>query len=112
MIAQIEHGRSLRETANLGCSVATVHRRVYAGGDWGTEHVGTGRGWNEEDLTPALTWPASLRVRRVVAAPGMWEMSWSFSGPDGRATLEWVVIDGRPAIRWRRVGTHAVFRDP
>lgn len=61
---------------------------------------------------PGSGWPRSLRVRRVTAAPGVWEMTWSFSGPDGRATFEWVVIDGRPAIRWRRVGTHAVFREP
>lgn len=61
---------------------------------------------------PGSSWPRSLRVRRVMAAPGVWEMTWSFSGPDGRATFEWVEIDGRPAIRWRRVGTHAVFRDP
>lgn len=61
---------------------------------------------------PGAPWPRSLRVRRVQAAPGVWEMTWSFSGPDGRATFEWVEIDGEPAIRWRRVGTHTVFRGP
>jgi hypothetical protein len=29
--------------------------------------------------------------------------------PDGRATWEWVEIDGEPAIRWRRVGDHGVL---
>lgn len=61
---------------------------------------------------PGSAWPRSLRVRGVAAAPGVWEMTWSFAGPDGRATFEWVEINGEPAIRWRRVGTHAVFRDP
>ena len=57
-------------------------------------------------------WPASLRVRRIARAPGIWEMTWSFSGPDGRATFEWIAIDGEPGIRWRRIGGHAVFGDP
>lgn len=61
---------------------------------------------------PAAPWPASLRIRRVQAAPGIWEMTWSFSGPDGRATFEWVQFDGEPGIRWRRIGGHAIFGEP
>ena len=61
---------------------------------------------------PSAGWPAKLRVRRVRGAPGVWEMTWSFSGPDGRATFEWVEVDGKPAIRWRRVGGHEIFRAP
>ena len=57
-------------------------------------------------------WPKRLRVKSVVGAPRVWEMTWSFSGPDGRATWEWVEIDGERGIRWRRVGNHSVFRDP
>ena len=60
----------------------------------------------------AATWPKKLRVRRVAGAPGVWELAWSFSGPDGRATFEWVEIEGEPGIRWRRVGGHEIFRDP
>jgi hypothetical protein len=61
--------------------------------------------------------PANLRVKAVVNAPGIFEMTWSFSGPDGRATWEWnTVVDdaGRswPAVRWRRLGTHRIFRQP
>jgi len=52
-------------------------------------------------------WPASLRVKRVRSAPGVWEMTWSW--PNGRATFEWIQIDGEPAIRWRRVGGHEIF---
>ena len=61
---------------------------------------------------PSTPWPASLRVRDVENAPGIWELTWSFSGPDGRATFEWVRIDGTLAVRWRRIGGHAIFRNP
>jgi hypothetical protein len=61
---------------------------------------------------PSTPWPRSLRVRRIEGAPGVWEMTWSFAGPDGRATFEWVEIDGEPAVRWRRIGGHAVFGEP
>ena len=58
---------------------------------------------------PTSAWPTSLRVKDVEGAPGLWEMTWSFAGPDGRATFEWIEIDGEPAIRWRRIGGHAIF---
>lgn len=60
----------------------------------------------------AAKWPKKLRVKSVEGAPGIWEMTWSFAGPDGRATFEWIEIDGEPAIRWRRVGGHEIFKDP
>lgn len=63
-------------------------------------------------LEPATAWPASLRVRDVESAPGIWEMTWSFSGPDGRATFEWVCLEGSTAVRWRRIGDHRIFREP
>lgn len=61
---------------------------------------------------PGSAWPKRLRVKAVTSAPGIWEMTWSFSGPDGRATFEWIEIDGEPAIRWRRIGDHSVFKRP
>lgn len=63
-------------------------------------------------LDPSTTWPAALRVKDVENAPGVLEMTWSFSGPDGRATFEWVRIDGDLAVRWRRIGGHAIFKKP
>ncbi len=57
-------------------------------------------------------WPKRLRVKAVQGAAGIWEMTWSFSGPDGRATFEWITIDGQPAIRWHRVGGDEIFKDP
>jgi len=63
-------------------------------------------------VDPTAAWPKRLRVKDVKGATGIWEMTWSFSGPDGRATFEWVQIDGEPGIRWRRVGGHAVLGSP
>jgi hypothetical protein len=39
-------------------------------------------------------------------------MTRSFSGPDGRATFEYVEIDEELGIRWRRVGGHDIFKTP
>lgn len=61
---------------------------------------------------PTVAWPASLRVKDVEGAPRVFEMTWSFSGPDGRATFEWIQIDGELAVRWRRIGGHSIFQDP
>ena len=57
-------------------------------------------------------WPRSLRVKVVEGAPGVWEMTRSFAGPDGRATFEWVEIEGEAGVRWRRIGGHAIFGGP
>jgi hypothetical protein len=60
----------------------------------------------------ANPWPAGLRVKRVQGKSRVWEMTWSMDNPDGRATWEWTEIDGEPAVRWRRIGTHQIFTDP
>jgi hypothetical protein len=57
-------------------------------------------------------WPARLRMHPMAGRAVIWEMTWSFSGPDGRATFEIVEVDGQPAIRWRRTGTHAIYDEP
>jgi len=61
---------------------------------------------------PDAPWPKRLRIKSVEGAPGIWEMTWSFAGPDSRATFEWATIDGSLGIRWRRIGGHAIFRLP
>jgi hypothetical protein len=53
-----------------------------------------------------------MRVKKIEGADGVWEMTCGWSDPDGRATWEWVTIDGEAAIRWRRVGTHGLLRNP
>ncbi|MHA6523358.1 hypothetical protein [Tessaracoccus sp. G1721] len=61
---------------------------------------------------PATPWPASLRVKSVRAAPGILEMTWSFASHDGRATFEFVTVNGELLCLWRRVGDHDVFKHP
>ena len=61
---------------------------------------------------PSASWPASLRVKDVEGAPGIFEMTWSFAGPDGRATFEWTAIEGAPGLRWRRIGGHRILKEP
>ena len=61
---------------------------------------------------PTVRFPASLRVKDVENAPGVLEVTWSFRGPDGRATFEWVTIDDARGVRWRRIGGHAIFKKP
>lgn len=61
---------------------------------------------------PGTPWPASLRVKSVRSAPGILEMTWSFASPDGRATFEFVTIEGELRCRWRRLGDHDVFKNP
>jgi hypothetical protein len=57
-------------------------------------------------------WPNGMRVKPVQGAKGVWELTWSMNDPDGRATWEWVKLDGEPAVRWRRIGGHAVLDAP
>jgi len=61
---------------------------------------------------PSSKWPESLRVKDVENAPGILEVTFSFAGPDIRATSEWIRIDGQLAIRWRRIGGHRIVRNP
>ena len=60
-------------------------------------------------VDPSASWPASLRVKSIEGAPGVLEMTWSFAGPDDRATFEWTRVQGELAVRWRRIGGHAIF---
>lgn len=61
---------------------------------------------------PLPVWPARLRIRGVALTDGVWEMTWSFAGPDGRATFEYFGAGDEIGIRWRRIGGHEIFRDP
>jgi len=61
--------------------------------------------------SPSTPFPDGLRVKSVVGAPGLFEMTWSFAGPDGRATFEWIDLHGEPAVRWRRIGGHRILQD-
>lgn len=51
-----------------------------------------------------------LRVKAMQGASGIFEMTWA---PDGRATFQYGQSQGSGAhVIWRRVGTHAVLREP
>ena len=63
-------------------------------------------------VDPAAGWPGKLRIKAVSGAAGIWEMTGSFAGPDGRATFEWIELEGEPAVRWRRIGGHVVLAEP
>src|SRR4051812_26219049 len=60
---------------------------------------------------PGSRWPASLQVKPLKNASGIWTMTWSFTGPVGRATFEWVKADA-PMLRWRRIGGLEIFGEP
>ena len=61
---------------------------------------------------PAYRWPAALRDHPMKSAPGVWEVTWSFASPDGRATFEWVRDDRGLMLRWRRIGDHSIYGNP
>jgi hypothetical protein len=52
-----------------------------------------------------------LRVKGIVGAEGIFEMTWA---NNGRATFQYgpQVRAGEPHVVWRRCGTHAIFGKP
>lgn len=66
----------------------------------------------EYEVNPQhYVWPKSLRIERLQGTPAM-AITWSFSGPDGRATFQLDVRDGELWVTWRRVGRHATYQKP
>ncbi|MGI8537809.1 MAG: hypothetical protein ACR2K2_15315 [Mycobacteriales bacterium] len=59
-----------------------------------------------------FVWPAALRVSRMAGVKEVWQVTRSFASPDGRATFEFVTVDGEPRVRWRRIGDHRVYKEP
>lgn len=64
-----------------------------------------------DDLSSGRPFRPGLRVKRVQAAPGVWEVTFA---PDGRATWHYgsEVRPGEAHVVWRRIGTHSVFDRP
>ncbi len=60
----------------------------------------------------SFVWPARLRVSRMTSVADVWAMTWSFASPDGRATFQFIDIDAAPAVLWRRVGNHTIYKQP
>lgn len=65
-----------------------------------------------EDLDRGGAIRGSLRVKPLKGHSSLWELTWE--GEDGRATFEYgpELQPGKKHIRWRRVGTHAIFDNP
>jgi len=57
-------------------------------------------------------WPSRLRVTQMTSVKNIWEMTWSFASPDGRATFEFVNASDGVRVRWRRIGDHGIYRQP
>ena len=78
--------------------------------------------WLAEIFLPAVAayeadptgfiWPRSLRFERIKSAGGVCAVTWSFSGPDGRATFQFSMIDSEPCLVWRRIGHHDIYHQP
>jgi hypothetical protein len=64
-----------------------------------------------DDLGAGRPFRASLCVKGVRTASGVFEMTWA---PDGRATFQYgpEVLPGQPHIIWRRIGGHEIFTNP
>jgi hypothetical protein len=64
-----------------------------------------------EDLRRGHGFRKGLRVKGVRGAAGVFEMTWA---DDGRATFRYgaSIIGTEPHIIWRRIGTHAILRQP
>lgn len=68
---------------------------------------------DEYAATPTnYQWPKSLRFERIHNTKGVCAVTWSFSGPDGRATFQIDDVDGEPIIVWRRIGRHDIYNKP
>lgn len=68
-------------------------------------------------LDSLAPWPTEFDCHPLAHCGGqIWKVTISFKRPDLRATFEWieVEVDGvlELGLRWRRIGTHAVYDDP
>ncbi|MGW2050821.1 hypothetical protein ACWCPF_37455 [Streptomyces sp. NPDC001858] len=63
------------------------------------------------DLRTGGPFRASLRVKGVRRAPGVFELTWD---GNGRATWSYgrPIVPGVPHIVWRRIGSHGILTGP
>jgi len=64
-----------------------------------------------ESRPEQFVWPKSLRVEKLTGS-GVMAMTWSFSGPDGRATSYFEAVDGQMCVVWRCVSRHRINQQP
>ena len=65
----------------------------------------------EEDVS-GFSWPKGLRYEHLTATRGIYAVTGSFSGPDGRATFEYETFEGELFLVWRRIGRHVIYKNP
>jgi len=80
------------------------------------------KAWLAEVFLPAVAeyeanptgfvWPAGLRFERLGGTDGICAVTWSFAGPDGRATFEFSTVDGERCLVWRRIGHPGIYARP
>lgn len=97
-----EHKRQFREVMPAFSAACDAYAAVQAQSSVKGKTKGSGE----------YRWPAGLRVHPMKSAPGVWEMTWSFASPDGRATFQFVSDAKGLLVRWRRVGDHSIYRNP
>jgi hypothetical protein len=60
-------------------------------------------------------WPKRLRIHRI-SNTEIYSLTWNFASPDGRATFHLDKLDkmdeGEPLLVWRRIGDHAIYKNP
>jgi hypothetical protein len=53
-------------------------------------------------------WPKRLRIHKIGE---VYSLTWSFSGPDGRALFTiGLDADGEPALTWLAIGDHDIYQ--
>lgn len=105
---KLEHKRQFRDVLpdfNRACD-------AYAEAYEKSASVPTGKSTGVASGGAGHRWPAGLRVSPMKSAAGVWEMTWSFASPDGRATFEFVSDANGLLLRWRRIGDHSIYRTP
>jgi hypothetical protein len=56
-------------------------------------------------------WPGAVRVHQLKNSR-VWSMTWHYRRPDGRATFEFVEVNGELLVQWRRIGSHEIYDAP
>ncbi len=63
-------------------------------------------------FTGRQPWPTRLRLHKL-SNSAIYSLTWSFAGPDGRATFHLENdAEGTTLLVWRRIGTHAIYHHP
>jgi hypothetical protein len=65
-----------------------------------------------EQQRSSFDWPASLRFEKLIGFNEIYAITWSFRRPDGRATFQMKRQGGEIWIICRRVGRHAIYKNP